>query len=370
MQEVRRQTVLAREKELFRSVSSARIVSELLRLTLCSSQSDSLRDCYYDLPVATDVDLFVSHSWSFPAWRKVLLVCHHLNLDVAMASSISTSVLGTFILGLYAGSVVAVAKQPAEVLYSVLYALPLVVFLVAYFFAHIILDHQRFWFDRLCVYQGHQHQVLKAETITAIPAFIAQSKGLLVLWDESYFERMWCSYELAVHAKTCGKNLHLVPFWMPLWTLLWLAADTLVGLLSISADASLIEYGLFGLAFAAFNFQKLTGHKVMLEQMSQFHLRNVHCSVESDRAIIETQILNLFDEALQPPLSVSLDQAEYESCHALKDLHESDLDPLMDPDTMSTWHHVTSYPSPDEVIEEYLGQEEFQCVVVFFNSSW
>ena len=38
------------------------------------------------------------------------------------------------------------------------------------------------------------------------------------------------------------------------------------------------EYGLFGLAFAAFNFQKLTGHKVMLEQISQFHLRNVHCS--------------------------------------------------------------------------------------------
>ena len=46
-------------------------------------------------------------------------------------------------------------------------------------------DHQRFWFDRLCVYQGHQHQVLKAETITAIPAFIAQSKGLLVLWDDT-----------------------------------------------------------------------------------------------------------------------------------------------------------------------------------------
>lgn len=40
---------------------------------------------------------------------------------MAMASSISTSVLGTFILGLHAGSVVAVAKQPAEVLYSVLF---------------------------------------------------------------------------------------------------------------------------------------------------------------------------------------------------------------------------------------------------------
>ena len=44
-------------------------------------------------------------------------------------------------------------------------------------------DHQRFWFDRLCVYQGHE--VLKAETITAIPAFIAQSKGMLVLWDDT-----------------------------------------------------------------------------------------------------------------------------------------------------------------------------------------
>ena len=38
----------------------------------------------------------------------------------------------------------------------------------------------------------------------------------------------------------------------------------------------------------------------------------------------------------------------------------------MDPDTMSTWRHVTSYPSPDEVIEEYLGQEEFHCVFFLF----
>ena len=45
----------------------------------------------------------------------------------------------------------------------------------------------------------------------------------------------------------------------------------------------------------------------------------------------------------------------------------------MDPNTKSTWRHVTSYPSPDEVLEEYLGQEECQRVFVlfvFFNSSW
>ena len=45
------------------------------------------------------------------------------------------------------------------------------------------------------------------------------------------------------------------------------------------------------------------------------------------------------------------------------------LDPLMDPETMSTWRHLTSYPSPDEVIEEYLGHtKEFSCLflLLFF----
>ena len=36
----------------------------------------------------------------------------------------------------------------------------------------------------------------------------------------------------------------------------------------------------------------------------------------------------------------------------------------MDTETMSTWRHLTSYPSPDEVIEEYLGREGTQLVFV------
>lgn len=45
----------------------------------------------------------------------------------------------------------------------------------------------------------------------------------------------------------------------------------------------------------------------MLDQMSDFDLRNAKCTEESDRQVIEENVLNLFDEALEPPLSVSLD---------------------------------------------------------------
>jgi hypothetical protein len=52
-------------------------------------------------------------------------------------------------------------------------------------------------------------------------------------------------------------------------------------------------------------FHKLRLHKLMLEQMDNFDLRNAECSMESDREIIQEQVLDLFDEALEPPLHVA-----------------------------------------------------------------
>ncbi len=41
-----------------------------------------------------------------------------------------------------------------------------------------------FWFDRLCV---DQHNLwVKVQTLQAVPAFVAQSTDLLVLWDHTW----------------------------------------------------------------------------------------------------------------------------------------------------------------------------------------
>lgn len=88
---------------------------------------------------------------------------------------------------------------------------------------------KKFWLDRVCVDQDEQD--LKLQILQALPGFVAQSTQVLVLWDATYFERLWCNYELAVHAKTCisTDSTQLVPLWMPLWTLAWLLGCYWVG---------------------------------------------------------------------------------------------------------------------------------------------
>lgn len=41
--------------------------------------------------------------------------------------------------------------------------------------------------------------------------------------------------------------------------------------------------------------------------MSEFDFRNAKCTLETDRLAIEEQVLSLFDEALEPAISVAFD---------------------------------------------------------------
>eukprot|EP00435_Cladocopium_sp_Y103_P060833 s406_g22.t1 len=268
---------------------------------------------------------------------------------MALTASCFACLLAVLCLLLRAGTLTGIAEQPLWLLNGSIVAWPLLVFLAVYFLGHLW-DSRCFWFDRICVDQ--QHANLKHQTIQAIPGFVAQSKKMLVLWDDTYFERLWCNYELAVHVKTTAspRATKIVPLWMPFWmlgqsmadifqmgmswTLFWICADTLVALLSASEETAWWLYVFFGFLYAAFCFHKLQGHKRMLDQMSVFDLRNAKCTIEEDRAVIEELVLNLFDEALEPPI---------------REAHE----PLISLESLRAIRHITSYPSPDAIIDQF-----------------
>ena len=63
---------------------------------------------------------------------------------------------------------------------------PMTIFFVIYFTGHT-LSRRTFWFDRICVHQ--ENLELKAKTIDALPHFVAKSRQMLVLLDETYLER-------------------------------------------------------------------------------------------------------------------------------------------------------------------------------------
>ncbi|CAL1164146.1 unnamed protein product [Cladocopium goreaui] len=295
---------LAQQHGLFRAATASTVIYHLLKAN-CSGK-DKVHSTYESLPQVYDVEFFVSHSWSCAPWMKALIISHFLNFDMALTSSFFACLLAVLCLLLRAGSLTGIAEQPLWLLNASIMAWPLLVFLVVYFLGHLW-DSRCFWFDRICVDQ--KNASLKLQTIQAIPGFVAQSKKMLVLWDDTYFERLWCNYELAIHVKTAAslRATKIVPLWMPFWTLFWICADTVVALLSASEDAALSLYVLFGFLYAAFCFHKLQGHKHMLDQMFTFDLRNAKCTFEEDRAVIEELVLNLFDEALEPPIRVAFE---------------------------------------------------------------
>ena len=108
-------------------------------------------------------------------------------------------------------------------------------------------------------------------------------------------------------------------------------------------------YLLYAVPTSWFCFQKIKRHKRMLDQMAEFQLGNAKCTLETDRRVIEEQVLSLFDEALEPPVSIAFGTEEAED-----DMGGSET--LLAPDTPETIReirHITSYPTNDQIIDQF-----------------
>lgn len=234
----------AQEEGLFKAASACQV--------LCSLVSSEDLNSLWSLPSVTSADVFISHSWSCFSWLKVVAMCHHLNLDFAIVSSTLACILSVFTLRLHAGSFNGIAQQSGAVLFEALICFPMGTFLISYFSGQCIC-RKSFWFDRICVSQANATE--KAVTLQAVPAFVANSRQMLLLVDGTYFKklgyprksllktshlfssfptialyacfqsskpwpvrRLWCNYELAVAAKTVG-HVQILPIWEPVWTL-------------------------------------------------------------------------------------------------------------------------------------------------------
>ena len=311
----------------------------------------------------SEVDFFICHSWSCPASLKALAVCHQLNLNLAIATSIFACLFSIFTIVLCGG--------PHVSTYSRWLTLLLIgVFMTTYLFGHFF-NKKTVWFDRISVDQGNL--LLKSQTISQIPTFIARSSTLMVLWDDTLFARLWCNFELAVRAKVAPNNIQIVPWWMAVWTLIWFSVQAAVCFAAgipplphpnemesrLSFVVSLVEtwtlpvymYFLMALIASFVSLEKLKGHKSMLDRMASFDIRNAKCTLETDRIVIEEQVFRLFDEALEPAVSVDLD--DLGTADPGPGPREASLLPLISPDILHDIRHITSYPTKNEVMDQF-----------------
>ena len=345
--------------KLFKGTYAWHVTSNLLHLIL---GIDAKSKTSFEV---SEVDFFICHSWSCPAILKALAVCHQLNLNLAIETSIFAFLLATFTFVLCGG--------PSHVSpYSAwMKWFPIIVFMTTYLFGHFI-NKKTVWFDRISVDQGNL--LLKSQTISEIPTFIARSSTLMVLWDDTLFARLWCNFELAVRAKVAPYNtIQIVPLWIPVWTLILFCVQTCMCFVGVpplprpgetesplSTVVSFVEtwtqplymYFLFALINSSLSFEKLKRHKWMLDRMASFDIRNAKCALETDRIVIEEQVFRLFDEALEPAVSVDLDDLGTDPGPGDG---ETPFVPLISPDTLRDIRHITSYPTKDEVMDQFNG---------------
>ena len=74
--------------------------------------------------------------------------------------------------------------------FLLLVCFPMLVFALTFFFANVLLKGPSMLFDRLCVHQTDAE--LKKKALESIPVFVANSKRMLILWDETFMGRLWC----------------------------------------------------------------------------------------------------------------------------------------------------------------------------------
>ncbi|CAK9014805.1 unnamed protein product [Durusdinium trenchii] len=141
----------------------------------------------------TSYDEFLSHSWQVESWKKVLLL-------MILKNGFPASVIGT------SGALLMVVLWqfgflPGFVKLEFQFSFWCSVVGMTLGLSTLIFwrSHRLVFVDRMCINQFDGR--MKAEGIMNIGAMLKASKSLLVVWDESYADRLWCIFELAAFLK-------------------------------------------------------------------------------------------------------------------------------------------------------------------------
>merc|ERR1712070_605657 len=63
--------------------------------------------------------------------------------------------------------------------------------------------------DKVCIHQSDPEKKLRS--IDGLGGFLKKSNKVLVLWDPSYFTRLWCALEMAATLHILSSNLVFYP---------------------------------------------------------------------------------------------------------------------------------------------------------------
>ena len=165
------------------------------------------------------ISSFWSHSWHGDHWKKILtlLMIYNGFASVVIGCLVACCMMILFSFGLLPGFT---RNTHVEVFSS---AWSVGCFFVATVITFLFWRAQRLVFvDRICISQDDD--TLKTMSIVSLAGILRLSQEMLVLWDESWSERLWCQFELAPFWRVSSKKVNVLlwsdlPSWdqAPLW---------------------------------------------------------------------------------------------------------------------------------------------------------
>ena len=148
--------------------------------------------------ISTKIAEFWSHSWHGSTWQKIAFVYFVNNGPAAAALGSGSAVL--------AGLLYCYGVLP-----SIFGHLGWCSVFATFTYVFTLLFWQRrqpVFLDRICIASDEK---LKAEAMLSLGAFLKHSDAMLVLWDATFMQRLWCLFELAafLHSREAGTKTRL-----------------------------------------------------------------------------------------------------------------------------------------------------------------
>eukprot|EP00913_Durusdinium_trenchii_P000054 g50.t1 len=183
------------------------VSSEVLRTTSANNALGALTlseanegDLYHKSRPSSRIGNFWSHSWHGGRWNKIwtLLVLYNGRAAICCGFIVSFIMMLLFALGFLPGFEKNQYLERTSVWGLGSGSLAALVTLIIWRPRH------RVFLDRICINQ-HDSK-LKAAAICSLAGMLKRSEKMLVLWDPTWSERLWCLFELAAFLKSKSEN--------------------------------------------------------------------------------------------------------------------------------------------------------------------
>ncbi|CAE7040204.1 amt-3 [Symbiodinium natans] len=250
------------------------------------------------------LDMFISHTWWTPGWRKAaalfLQSTWHLILVswvLCVATTFALSVGGVlplpFVYQANLGGFQGLCPMGCWILASGILG-PL---LVSFASLYVPCRSPVCFVDVACIHQEDPALMLRG--VHGIGGFLAVTRELRVLWSPPYLSRLWCIFELAAFRKANPEGkITLAPLFIEMaviciWSLLCLANIVFWIARSGRNGASVVAYLITVVPFlpSVHMLRKnYLAKQKLLSDMKSFDLSLVQCYNESDRVFIHSAI--------------------------------------------------------------------------------